>query len=413
MTKSKLFFICFQMLMISLSGQIMWQMDKDSLITWNYQEGDEFNGDSINKNYWSDWYGWGRSITSNKEQQYYSKWKNHFLKDGILTLTAKRQNVTEKFVDHMGDNDSVISDNKFYGFNKRDFTYTAGMIQSLKDFQYGYFEIKFKIPEEKGFWPAFWLYGGRPNEEIDWMELKTEKPDKIHVGRHCQKRADNYIKVFPGKKVGWGDWVQFEGSLTQGYNVIAGEWTPNYLKYYLNGECIAITNVEMNIPKKLVANIAVSSTKGSFPPAPRKDFNDSVAFEIDYIRVWNRNNLIAKRYATKKFKIESVTNPKKISESKLISKSKVHYGKKEIHKNEGLFASFVPQGGFKFQLTVLGKDIPKNSNYTITDRYGKIIVSNKLDYGTTTFDLFKFQSTELTLVIEAFGQKATHQFFVN
>src|SRR6478735_11931187 len=84
------------------NAQIMWQMDKDSLITWNFQEGDEFNGDSLNKNYWGDWYGWGRSITSNKEQQYYSKWQNHFLKDGILTLTAKRKDVREKFVDHMG-----------------------------------------------------------------------------------------------------------------------------------------------------------------------------------------------------------------------------------------------------------------------------------------------------------------------
>src|SRR4051812_33179497 len=122
--------LLFSLLTFMSSAQIMWQIDKDSLRTWYYQEGDEFNGDSLNKNYWSDWYGWGRSITSNKEQQYYSKWKNHFLKDGILTLTAKRKDCTERFVDHMGDNDSIIADKKFYGLNKRDFTYTAGMIQS-------------------------------------------------------------------------------------------------------------------------------------------------------------------------------------------------------------------------------------------------------------------------------------------
>jgi len=392
-------------------AQIMWQFNKDSLITWHYQEGDEFNGETLNKNYWSDWYGWGRSITSNKEQQYYSKWQNHFLKDGILTLTAKRKDVTEKFVDHMGDNDSVIADNKFYGFNKRDFTYTAGMIQSLKDFQYGYYEIKFKIPEEGGFWPAFWLYGGRPNEEIDWMELKTEKPNAIHVGRHAQYRKDNYVPWMLGKKKVWGDWVKFKGSLNNGYNIIAGEWTPQYLKYYLNGECIAITFVEMNIPKKLVANIAVASDNGSFHPGPRKDFKDSVNFDIDYIRVWTRNDYVAKRTA-KRVKIESIENPKEICTSELISKSKIHYGKKSLHENEGISVSFIPQGNFKFQLTVLGKEIPKNSKFAIKDESGKIILSDKLVYGVTTFDLYKYQNSEFTLTIDVLDKQSVHKFSV-
>lgn len=395
-------------------AQVMWQIDKDSLITWYYQEGDEFNTDSLNKKYWSDWYGWGRSIVGNKEQQYYTHWQNHFLKDGILTLTAKRKDVKERFVDHMADNDSIKADGKFYGFNKRDFTYTAGMIQSLNDFQYGYYEIKFKIPEEQGFWPAFWLYGGRPNEEIDWMELKTETPAKIHVGRHCQQRKDNYIRVSPFKKVVWGDWVKFEGSLNKGYNIIAGEWTPHYLKYYLNGECIAITFVEMNVPKKLVANIAVSSNGGSFPPAPDKNFKDSVGFDIDYIRVWNRDPSITQRKGSgKNFKNAAIQSPGQISQSSLVSKSKVHYGDEALHKNEGLFASLVPQGAFKFQFTVLGKEIPKGSKFVLKDMAGNVILQDKLKFGVTTLDLFKYQSNDLVLEIDAFGKHTSYKFTVN
>jgi beta-glucanase (GH16 family) len=394
----------------SAVSQVMWQLDKDSVITWFYQEGDEFNGDSLNKKYWSDWYGWGRSIVSNKEQQYYSRWKNHFLRNGILSLTAKRENISARFVDHMNDNDSIISDHHFYGLNKRNFTYTAGMIQSLKDFQYGYYEIKFKIPEEGGFWPAFWLYGGRPNEEIDWMELKTEKPEQIHVGRHCQNRKDNYVKGFMRKKVVWGDWIKFKGSLNKGYNIVAGEWTPHYLKYYLNGECIAIAFTEMNVPKKLVANIAVASKNGSFHPGPREDFKDSVSFEIDYIRVWNRSEYAAKRVSGRQTKIESLTGPKEISHSELVSKSKVHYGGKSLHSNEGVFVSFMRESNSRYQFTVLGKEIPKDARYTLKDASGKIILSEKLDFGQSSFDLGKYTSNEMSLEVQANGKKESTNF---
>jgi beta-glucanase (GH16 family) len=411
--KRSLFLFSCLFLLLNVKAQVMWQLNKDSLITWHYQEGDEFNGDAINKNYWTDWFGWARSISSNKEQQYYSKWKNHFVKDGILTLTAKREDLNERYVDWMGDNDTIFNGKKFDGLNKRNFTYSAGLIQSLKDFQYGYFEIKFKIPEEGGFWPAFWLYGATPNEEIDWMELKTEKPNEIHVGRHAQQRKDNYVPVFLGKKV-WGDWVKFKGSLNDGYNVISGEWTATSLKYYLNGECIAIANGNMNHPKKLVANIAVSSDNGSFKPGPRNDFKDSVNFEVDYIRVWTRNPTSAQKTNAKNFIIEEkVSGPKEINDSKLISRSKVHYGKPELHKNEGLFASFFPQGNYKYHLTVLGKEIPKDTRIILQDDKGKIILSENLKYGTTVLDLIKYKSSQLNLIIEAYEKKANYSFTVN
>ena len=398
---------------LTTNAQILWQFEKDSLITWHYQEGDEFNGGSVNKAIWSDWYGWARSIASNIEQQYYTNYKNHFVKDGKLILTAKPEIIHARYVDWMGDNDSIFDNKQFKGLNKRTFTYSAGMIQSRKDFLYGYFEIKFKIPKEKGFWPAFWLYGGTPNEEIDWMELKTEKYNKIHDGRHCQKKADNYVKTPLGKKV-WGDWVKFEGSLNEGYNVISGIWTANSLKYYLNGECIAIAHTKMDVPKKLVANIAVSSNNGSFPPAPAKDFKDSVNFEIDYIRVWNRNNYSVKRMDKRQYTAqEPVTGPVEIAESKLLSKTKMHYGKKSEHVNDGFFASWMPQMNGKYQLTVLGKDIPSDGIVTLTDEIGKVISKTKLKYGVTTYDLSAQQSVNLKLRIQALGKESSYDFMVN
>jgi len=56
--KRSLFLFSTFFLFLSIKAQVMWQLNKDSLITWHYQEGDEFNGDAINKNYWTDWEYW-------------------------------------------------------------------------------------------------------------------------------------------------------------------------------------------------------------------------------------------------------------------------------------------------------------------------------------------------------------------
>ncbi|MBL7918641.1 MAG: glycoside hydrolase family 16 protein, partial [Bacteroidia bacterium] len=377
-----------------------------------YQEGDEFNGTAVNQQYWKDWFGWGRSISGNKEQQYYSKYKNHFLNDGILTLTAKREDVNERYVDWMADNDSIKEGNTFQGLNKRKFTYTAGMLQSETNFLYGYFEIKFKCPKEPGFWPAFWLYGGNPNEEIDWMELKTEKDNQIHVARYDQNKKNNYIKSIAGKKP-WGTWLKFEGSFSEGYNIVSGIWSASTIKYYLNGECIAITKNNFKEPKKLVVNIAVPSKKGAFNPAPNENFKDSVKLEVDYIRVWTRNDFAAKRSNKKAITVEPVTGSEEILESKLITKSKPRYGKKADHDNEGFFVSFVQQAGNKYQLTAIGKEIPRNAIVEIKDQNGKSISKKSVKYGITTYDLSLYPSTPLMLEVNAFGKKATYNFTVN
>lgn len=378
----------------------MWQFNKDSLITWYYQEGDEFNTSKLNANYWSDWYGWGRSIWGNKEQQYYTPYRNHFLKDGKLILTAKREDVNARLVDWMSDTDSIKNGNKFDGLNKRNFLYTGGMIQSKKTFQYGYFEIKFKTPKEGGFWPAFWLYGGTPNEEIDWMELKTEKDNQVHVAIHCQNPADEKIKTILGKKT-WGSWVKFKGSLGDGFNIVSGIWTTEGCKYYLNGECIGISVAKMPIQKHLVANIAVANDNGPFNPGPNKNFKDSVNFEIDYIRVWNRNISSAQQ---KNPQSTSASAPIEVKQTTLKSKKRIHYGKKEQHKNEGFFVSVMPQSNGKYQITVMGKNIPEDGVLSIKDNSGKAVNEVKLTFGATSFDVLPGQN----ITVKAFGKEGNY-----
>ena len=201
------------------NSQTLWQINKDTVITYYYQDGDEFSENEISKDKWNSWYGWARSITSNKEQQYYSDYKNHEIINGCLYITCAKEATSARLTDWMGDADSIKSGKGvFQGLNKRDFKYVSGLIQSKQKFLKGYFEIKFKAPPDKGLWPAFWLYGGSPNEEIDIMELKGERHDQTHVDTHCQ--GCDMVRNPIGQKKSFGGWIKLSGDLDKDYNIV-------------------------------------------------------------------------------------------------------------------------------------------------------------------------------------------------
>jgi hypothetical protein len=313
-----------------------------------------------------------------------------------LCLFAKRQTVEKRMVDHLADNDSLFNGKNYIGPNKQKFDYTSGMIQSKQRYQYGYFELKFKMPADKGFWPAFWLQGGYPNEEIDWMELKTDKKNAIHVGRHSQKKEENILRKFIRKRP-WGDWVFIKGNLSKDWHIISGEWAPGYLKYYLNGECIAYSKVPLQIEKKICINLAVPGNDGPFHPGPDTLLKRSGNFEIDYVRVWGKD----KKDTTTSL---SQTLENTLGGSKLRSKGKFLYGNKNIHKNEGITVALIPVGNNKYELQVTGKRIPDDAFYSITSEGSVPLISKNLKYGFTVIDLSEFKETALQLNIHYLKQ---------
>ena len=63
--------------------------------------------------------------------------------------------------------------------------YYSGCIETLEKFQYGYFEIRCKLPVHEGAFPAFWLWGYNDGryEEIDMLEYMGNITYTIHT-RH-------------------------------------------------------------------------------------------------------------------------------------------------------------------------------------------------------------------------------------
>lgn len=104
--------------------------DSEYKLVWS----DEFNGDKINEDIWHICRGDDRSNEApDGKPVYRSTDASTFLHDGKLYMLA------------------LYDDKAYYG----------GMIHTFDDlhYQYGYIEIKAKVPDGDGFWAGFWLNG--------------------------------------------------------------------------------------------------------------------------------------------------------------------------------------------------------------------------------------------------------------
>ncbi|MEI8201607.1 MAG: T9SS type A sorting domain-containing protein [Bacteroidota bacterium] len=270
----------------------IWQLLQDgSIIRWAYTDGDEFNGPSLNESVWSYHYPWQYSDCS----EFYTNGNNYefsynnTIESETIKLISKEETIQGHKLTYCPDGSSDIDNCLIDGIpNLRWYNYTSGMIFSKRQFKYGLFEIRFKLPIGKGLVPAFWLLGINPDEEFDIFEYKGETPNKIHIDTHCPNGCNNYPGfIWP---IDFGGWVTATGNFSDGFNTMMGEWEPDACFWYLNGQDFAIWLGNFNYQAHLIANVAVGAAG---PCAFSPPFVDSstpfpAVFEIDYIRVWSR-----------------------------------------------------------------------------------------------------------------------------
>jgi len=112
--------------------------------------------------------GWG-----NNEKQFYTqaRLKNAEVKEGYLSITARKE--------------------EYKGFQ---YTSARLVTKGKGDWLYGRMEIRAKIPDGRGMWPAIWMlptdwaYGGWPSSgEIDIMENVGYDPFVIVASAHTEK----------------------------------------------------------------------------------------------------------------------------------------------------------------------------------------------------------------------------------
>lgn len=240
---------------------------------WALLFADDFNGAAIDGRKWVTCYWWdqgGCTNLGNHELQWYQA-ANVTVSDGQLHLTAAREDVQGR-----GESYAFTSGLVSTG---RDVAATAGATKF--DFQYGYAEMRARLPSGRGLLPAFWMLPSshEPVPEIDVMEVLGDKPNTLYTHIH-------YHVFLGGKRQQEG--VVKAPDLSAGWHVFAVDWKPDRIVWYLDGvECWRFEDAD-HIPNErmyLLINLAVG---GKWPGPPDGSTRFPADLLVDYVRVWQR-----------------------------------------------------------------------------------------------------------------------------
>lgn len=236
-------------------------LDRSKLKQTFSDEFNSINANSSGNNAWKTTYYWGdRTLPANKEAEYYSDSSvgvNPFsVDDGILTITASP------------------------GSNRAGLPYNSGMInsQNIHSQQYGYFEMRAKLPDEQGFWSAFWMLpnGGGWPPEIDILEHLGQNANayygSLHIGPNGRREnVINHTVETP--------------DVTENFHTYGMMWDSQTIRWFFDDVQVASspTPPSFHVPMYMIANLAVGAD-GSWPGRPNGRPTD--AMEIDFIRAY-------------------------------------------------------------------------------------------------------------------------------
>lgn len=225
---------------------------------WTLTFHDEFDGEVLDTTKWMDRYWHGRTH-SNNEQQYYAP-DGYEVDDGRLRLIAEKRS--------MGG-----------------MPYTSGMVTSFERFsqQYGWFEIRTRVPKGQGLWPAFWLLPVTKEwpPEIDVLEILGHETDKVYFTTHWSNPTTvNSHQFKTGSYMG--------PDFAEDYHTFAVEWQPGLCIWYVDGQeqYRSMTGIP-DEPMYVIANLAVG---GDWPGNPDETTSFPGYMDIDYIRVYQASD---------------------------------------------------------------------------------------------------------------------------
>jgi len=228
------------------------QVDENS---WNYELGDGVNNGLPR--------GWG-----NNELQYYTDRPDNIkVEDGVLHITALREN--------------------FQGAS-----YTSARITTKNKVEqrYGRIEARMQLPWGQGLWPAFWMLGSNIDEvewpqcgEIDIMEYRGQDPStligSVHGPGYSAGNAVSKEYVLPNDR------------FDTDFHIFGIEWGPDYINFYIDDVLynqITPEDVDgewvFDQPFYIILNVAVG---GDFvgPVGANTIFPQTML--VDYVRVYN------------------------------------------------------------------------------------------------------------------------------
>lgn len=401
----KILFLVLTLNTFAICSQVKWNIYSTTSEKWFYRTGDEFSGYSLDETKWIKSLPWSRNVVSSG---CHYKDENTYLDSGYVYFKLDRYQKYEPLMEWEV-NDSYVKkhpekqkENTFY------FDYTGGLIWSKMPFKYGQFEIRFKSPAGSGIWPAFWLYGGNPNYEIDFFELKGEKNNQMHVDVHCPKGCSDYRNSWIDLSKGWGHWVKTSNEFNKGFNVVSGIWNEEGISFYLNENYVAYYKGKFDLNMNLTTGIGIAQDDGPFHPGENKKTVFPSSLIVDYIRVWSdKDTVYDVKDNYKLFEQSFITSAS--SEQKSRPKNAVgKNSKKNSFEEQKGAITLLPILYNKYSLSIAGKNFGK-IQVDVIDRENKKVAGFGLENQEYyILDLSALETGPYDIKIKVLNQELSH-----
>jgi beta-glucanase (GH16 family) len=217
----------------------------------------------------------GKSWHNQEQQHYTNRLENAYVSDGLLKIKAKK----ETFKDQ--------------GVSKK---YTSARLNSKFAFTYGRVEVRAKLPEGHGTWPAIWMLPKNIAEAGAYFETQgfgnQSWPDcgEIDILEHWGKNQ-NHAQSAIHTRSSHGNTINLGGqrvpTISSQFHIYTLDWTAEKLVFSVDGKphytySPVIKNQAtwpFDSPQYVLLNFAIEKVIDS-------EFTEAT-FDIDYVRIYD------------------------------------------------------------------------------------------------------------------------------
>jgi hypothetical protein len=222
---------------------------------WQLAFSDEFNGTAVDWQKWADTSSAendnGRGNKGNQQLEW-NQGKNCTVAGGTLVQLAKPDDITSPSGQHYEWSSCLLSSSPSFAF------------------QYGYIEIRSKLPSAKGFWPAFWTWQAAGNNtwtETDVYEFYSDNHNRLYLSQHS----------------GSGGGCQLSPTFdpTTAFHTYGADIKSTGTDFYIDNKLVCSAAGSPSGKTNLIIDNFVYS---KIPPAA----GSTGKHEIDWVRAWTR-----------------------------------------------------------------------------------------------------------------------------
>lgn len=258
---------------------------------WKLIWSDEFNTDGpLNSAVWNFEQGYAR----NEEEQWYQP-DNAICKDGMLVIEARKEQNRR--------NPNYEAGSKEWRKNREFVGYTSSSVNTSgkKEFLYGRFEIRARIPVAKGAWPAIWTLGSGMDwpscGEIDIMEYYQIKGVPHILANAAWGTDKQWHAKWNSRAIPYTHFIEKDAAWASKFHIWRMDWDETAIKLYLDDELLNEIPLSSTIngnlgkgenpfkkPQYMLLNLAVGGINGG----QIDEAALPIKYEIDYVRVYQK-----------------------------------------------------------------------------------------------------------------------------